>query len=82
MSLEAMYHAIQSNNRDALSRIEFYASDVHYVRAALKARGVEASLKQVRQYLYEEGLLPASEYGIPDWYIRKYGKQHHGEKQA
>lgn len=34
--------------------------------------GIEVSPSQMEGILYEEGLLPATEYKIPAWYRKKY----------
>lgn len=48
-------------------------SDIHYVRIAIREHtGVDLTHEQVDQLLYEEGLLPASRYGIPKWFRDKW----------
>ena len=35
--------------------------------------GRQVSLQEVEVAMYHEGMLPASEYGIPSWFRVKYG---------
>jgi len=45
---------------------------IYYTRALILEKfGVSMPLEQVKQMMYEEGLLP-DEYYFSDWYIKKY----------
>lgn len=45
---------------------------IHSCVAVRHNLGIEVDPKDMEQILYEEGLLPATEYKIPAWYRKKY----------
>lgn len=49
-------------------------SSVFYIRAVIERDlGTKLHVYEVERILYEEGMLPAKDYGIPAWYRKKYG---------
>ena len=47
----------------------------YYAKALIRYRfGIDMDVLAVEDILREEGLLPAREYGIPEWYRKKYFK--------
>jgi len=70
-SLKEVYDKLAENPNHTYFRL--YHSNIHYVRRHLEDKFErEFSLEETYTLLYEEGLLPAHEYGIPRWFIRKY----------
>lgn len=69
--LEEFYSAIGENG---LTRpVKLRHSNIHYARAAIEYHtGVNLSLEQTEDALYEAGLAPYKDYGIPRWYAKKH----------
>lgn len=48
-------------------------SDCFYVKAAIECNlGIDVSVYVVENLLLTEGMLPYRNYGIPDWYAKKW----------
>jgi len=70
--LADLYESLR--NTDSISpNIYIPISFSFYIKAHIKDKfGIDMPVMKVENLLYEEGLLPASFYGIPSWYARKY----------
>lgn len=78
-NLQKIYNYLK--DREVLDFRHFYLphSSVVVTQSLIKEKlGIDISLEDLNQVMYEEGILPAQEYGIPKWYINKWmlsGKQ-------
>jgi hypothetical protein len=56
-----------------IDKLNIPHSSVFYARAAIEAKtGIRLSTAKVQELLYEEGLCPSKDYGIPAWYADKH----------
>lgn len=63
-TLEEVYDKLRKGY--SYGKINVFLSDVYYARAAIQAAtGIGLTPEQTWVYLYEEGMLPHTEYGIP-----------------
>lgn len=73
ISLEKFYKAIQDTDVLDSRHWNIPHSVVFTTKYLIKEKlGKDLTTDQVEQLLYEEGLLPAKEYGIPKWYADKW----------
>lgn len=71
--LEILYKLL-TRNPTKLPNLYLPPSHVFYAKQRLdKHFGTVFKYKYVERLMFEEGLYPASSYGIPEWYIEKYG---------
>lgn len=57
-------------------------SSVVYAQSLIKENlGITISLERLQKIMYWEGMLPAKEYGIPQWYIDKHMTPLHVKKR-
>lgn len=69
--LEEFYAAIGDNG--LTRRVKLRHSNIHYASAAIEYHtGVKLDLDQTEKALYEAGLAPYRDYGIPRWYAKKH----------
>ena len=78
-NLQKVYDALKRNENLDFRQFYLPHSSVVVTQSLIKQKlGIDISLEELNQMMYEEGLLPAQEYGIPKWYINKWmlsGKQ-------
>jgi hypothetical protein len=73
MMLEELYKQLQEDP-DRIPDLYTPPSYVYFVKRALDQKfGRVFDYKEVEKLMYEEGMLRAGAYGIPSWYILKYG---------
>lgn len=68
--LERFYEGLTSEETD--TPLVLFHSSVYYTRAALRYNGHDMSLRDTHILMYKEGMLPAEEYGLSRWFVRKY----------
>lgn len=70
-SLDEVY--AQLRHRKTLQYMHIPHSVVVLACVAVRDKlGIEVEVPEMEKILYEEGLLPATEYGMPYWYVKKY----------
>lgn len=72
--LEGFYRAFRADSPWNTPFTHIPHSNVWFVRSAIREKlGIELDLDTVEDLLYEEGMAKVSDYGIPSWYVKKYG---------
>lgn len=65
-----------------IRRKGLHSSDTVVTRSLIKeCLGVDLSLAETYKLMYEEGMAPAKDYGIPQWYIDKHMTPLHVKKR-
>lgn len=69
----AQFYATLHRNGYFNSRAYNIPHSIVYVTSyALRERGIVVDLNKLEDIMYDEGMLPAKAYGIPQWYIHKH----------
>lgn len=69
-----LINALYSEDRTQFTKACLVPREVIYTRALIEQDlGINLDYETVERYMDEEGMLSAKHYGVPDWYIRKYG---------
>ena len=70
----ALINALYSGNQAEFAKACMVPREVIYTRALIEQDlGINLDYGTVEKMMYEEGLLSAKHYDMPDWYTRKYG---------
>lgn len=72
--LDKFYESLQETDAPKKAERPYIPSStvVYARRAILDKLGIDVPLLKLEVILWDEGLLPAAEYGIPYWFRKKY----------
>lgn len=73
-SFDNLIKALYSGDYNRFAKTPMVPRDVIYTRALIEQDlGINLDYKTVHRLMHEEGMAPARDYDMPDWYRRKYG---------
>lgn len=73
LDLARLYELIKGEKEVSFSKYHIPCTAVVVTQSLVKEKlGITIDLPSLEKIMYEEGMLPAAEYGIPKWYADKW----------